>query len=299
MLDSALAHSLEEALSAHLSRPYRIREAHAVGGGCIHKSFLIDDGRTRFFVKTNAIQAAPMFAAEADGLTALAAFALRVPAVVACGESGDTAFLILEYLDLFPLDRAGGARLGEALAELHAQSAVGAESFGWSRDNFIGATPQANTPHPGWPAFFAQERLLPQLMLARARGMERTLVEKGERLAERVGAFFLAYQPSPALVHGDLWGGNAAQLADGTPVVFDPAVYRGDREVDLAMSELFGGFPESFYAAYRRALPLDEGFERRKTLYNLYHILNHFHLFGGGYLGAARRMIEKLLAETS
>jgi fructosamine-3-kinase len=127
--------------------------------------------------------------------------------------------------------------------------------------------------------------------------MERALRDKGERLTEHLGGFFLDYRPAPCLLHGDLWSGNAGMLPDGTPVVFDPAVHRGDREADLAMSELFGGFPEAFYAAYRAAWPLDPGYETRKTLYNLYHVLNHFNMFGAGYLGQARRMIQKLAAE--
>jgi len=234
--------------------------------------------------------------AEIDGLAALrAAQAVHVPDTfgIDLTPAGETC-LELEYLEIRPLDRASGARLGTQLAELHRHAG---DAYGWPRDNFIGDTPQSNQTHLTWAGFFAAERLRPQLAWAGANGMERTLRDKGERLAENLGAFFLDYRPLPSLLHGDLWSGNAAQLADGTPVIFDPAVYRGDREADLAMSELFGGFPESFYAAYRAAWPLDPGYETRKTLYNLYHILNHFNMFGAGYLNQARRMIEKLAAE--
>ncbi|MEW6165177.1 MAG: fructosamine kinase family protein [Pseudomonadota bacterium] len=233
--------------------------------------------------------------AEVDGLAALRATdCVRVPAVHDLGTNGREAWIEMEYLDLAPLDRAGGARLGQQLAALHRHAG---DTYGWSRDNFIGAAPQSNQSHRTWAGFFAAERLRPQLTMAGSNGMERVLREKGERLADNLGAFFLDYRPTPSLLHGDLWSGNAGQLPDGTPVIFDPAVHRGDREADLAMSELFGGFPESFYAAYRAAWPLDAGYETRKTLYNLYHVLNHFNLFGGGYLGQARRMIEKLTAE--
>lgn len=234
--------------------------------------------------------------AEIDGLAALrAAQAVRVPdsfgiSLTPAGE----ACLELEYLAIRPLDRGSGARLGTQLAELHRHAG---DAYGWPRDNFIGDTPQSNQTHLTWAGFFAAERLRPQLARASGNGMERTLRDKGERIAENLGAFFLDYRPGPSLLHGDLWSGNAAQLADGTPVIFDPAVYRGDREADLAMAELFGGFPESFYAAYRAAWPLDSGYETRKTLYNLYHVLNHFNLFGAGYLSQSRRMIEKLAAE--
>jgi len=246
----------------------------------------------RHFVKSGAAAAHPRFLAEAGGLAALRATgAVRVPAVIDCGCDAGQAWLALERLDLHPLDRAAGAALGRQLAQLH--RTLGPH-FGWEQDNFIGATPQENTPAAVWPIFFAQRRLLPQFRLARQSGMERQLVGQGERVAENVAAFFVAGHPAASLLHGDLWSGNAGRLADGTPAIFDPAVYYGDREADIAMAELFGGFPESFYAAYREAWPLSEGFETRKTLYNLYHILNHFNMFGAGYLGQARRMIERL-----
>ncbi len=249
------------------------------------------------FRKTLPLAQVARLDAEADGLAALRATGdVRVPTFVGAGQTATEAWLELEYLELESLDRAAGAKLGEQLAELHRHFSA-EDLYGWPRDNFIDATPQSNQSHRNWARFFATERLRPQLALASQHGMERTLRDKGERIAENLSAFFLDYRPLPSLLHGDLWSGNAAQLPDGTPVIFDPAVYRGDREADLAMSELFGGFPESFYAAYRHAWPLDPGYETRKTLYNLYHVLNHFNLFGAGYLNQVKRMIEKLLAE--
>lgn len=255
---------------------------------------------SRRFRKTGPAADLPRFEAEIDGLTALRATgAVRVPAVYGAGLAADgTAWLEVEYLELVALDRISGARLGTQLAELHRRTCMEPDAtYGWPRDNFIGTTPQSNQSHRSWASFFAAERLRPQLALASHNGMERALRDQGERIAANLGAFFLDYQPAPSLLHGDLWSGNAGALPDGTPVIFDPALYRGDRETDLAMSELFGGFPESFYAAYRLAWPLDPGYETRKTLYNLYHVLNHFNMFGGGYLGQARRMIQKLAAE--
>lgn len=267
----------------------------AVHGGSIHSAWRIGDGRREFFVKSGPPGSLPMFAAEAEGLRALAAAnAVRVPAVIADGASADDAYLILEALDLAPLDQAAGARLGEALAKLHR---VAGEHCGWPRDNFIGTTLQTNTPHPGWPHFFGDRRLRPQLELALKNGMEKTLVAQGMGVVDRLGGLFLDYRPPPGLLHGDLWSGNAGMLPDGTPAIFDPACYHGDRETDIAMAELFGGFPTSFFAAYRAAWPLDRDYERRKPLYNLYHVLNHFNLFGAAYLGQARRMIERLLAD--
>lgn len=241
-----------------------------------------------------------LFEAEMDGLAALRATrTVRVPETIDSGVSTDgLAWIELEYLELQPLTHLGGIDLGTQLAEMHRQSGADPEAtYGWPRDNFIGPTPQSNQSHRNWAGFYAAERLRPQLELATRNGMDSALIDKGSHLTEKLAGFFLDYRPVPCLLHGDLWSGNAAQLPDGTPVIYDPAVYRGDREADLAMAELFGGFPESFYAAYRAAWPLDAGYETRKTLYNLYHVLNHFNLFGSGYLGQARRMIEKLLAE--
>lgn len=254
----------------------------------------------RRFRKIGPMNRLAMFEAEVDGLAALRATqTLRVPEVFGTGVTEDgAAWIELEYLELATLSTRAGARLGEQLAALHWQTGhQAAAGFGWPRDNYIGLTPQSNRTHPNWAAFFANERLRPQLELARTHGMPGTTLSLGERVCERIGGFFLDYRPMPSLLHGDLWAGNAGELPDGTPVIFDPAVYRGDREADLAMAELFGGYPESFYAAYRSAWPLDPGFETRKTLYNLYHILNHFNMFGASYLNQARRMIEKLVAE--
>jgi len=288
--------AIAAAIGAATGEVFRLRSRQGAGGGCIHRSEVFADGERRFFVKRNAPEAAAMFRAEADGLGALAASgALRLPRVVCQGANDDASWLVLEYLPLKALDRVSAVRLGEALAVQH--RAPAGDAFGWPSDNFIGSTPQFNEPHGTWAYFFAERRLRPQLQLALTRGLDRPLFEAGERLVAGLAAFFVDETPRPSLLHGDLWSGNVAALPDGTPVIFDPAVYRGDREADIAMAELFGGFPESFYAAYRMAWPLSAGYETRKTLYNLYHILNHFNLFGGGYLGQARRMIERLLAE--
>ena len=235
-----------------------------------------------------------MFAAEAQGLHSLsAAAAVPTPTFITLGQNASGAFLVLEYLDLIPLSSPAGARLGTAMAKLHR---ITAESFGWAEDNFIGLTPQRNTSHRTWPYFFGEHRLRPQLQLAQQNGMGRALVTKGYGIIERIGGLFIDYRPAPSLLHGDLWSGNTAQISGGGPVIFDPACYYGDRETDIAMAELFGGFPLSFYAAYRAEWPLDSGYEARKPLYNLYHVLNHFNLFGNAYLGQAQRMIEGLLA---
>jgi fructosamine-3-kinase len=288
--------SIAAAIGKATAVPFAALSAGPVRGGSIHRAWHIDDGLRHYFVKTGGIAAAPMFAAEAQGLQALSASAaVRTPTFITRGQTDSEAFLVLEHLQLAPLDQAGGARLGMALAQLHC---ISGDSFGWTEDNFIGSTPQNNASHPSWPYFFGERRLRPQLQLALQNGMERALVAKGYGVIERIGGLFIDYRPAPSLLHGDLWSGNAAQTTgDGLPVIFDPACYYGDRETDIAMAELFGGFPIGFYAAYRTAWPLDRGYETRKPLYNLYHILNHFNLFGSAYLGQAQRMIERLLTE--
>jgi fructosamine-3-kinase len=286
--------AVEDALRARLGTRVRITASQPARGGDIHTALCIDTAEgTRFFVKLAAAAQLPMFEAEADGLAAIAASAsLRTPAVIACGASEGHAFLILEHLDLRPLQSAAdGARFAEALVALHRDID---EHFGWTRDNFIGRTPQANDPRDNWARFVVEQRLRPQFALARNQGADNALLRQGESLFERVPALFLDYRPQPSLLHGDLWHGNAALLADGTPVVFDPAVHRGDREADLAMSELFGGFPSTFYAAYRKAWPLHEDYEQRKQLYSLYHVLNHLNLFGRAYLREALRLATRL-----
>lgn len=289
--------TLSESLSAEIGRargrPFRAAASREAGGGCIHRALVLEGGGERWFVKLNSAQALPMFEAEQDGLVALAAAnAFRVPQPLCCGIVDGQSCLVLEHLDLQPVaERDGAIACGRALAALHRTTDT---RYGWRRDNFIGATPQANTESGSWARFFADARLRPQLERAAVHGQ--ALRKKGESLASMLPAFFLDHRPQPSLLHGDLWHGNAA-MCGNAPAVFDPAVYCGDREADLAMTELFGGFPEAFYAAYREAWPLSEGYESRKTLYNLYHVLNHLNLFGAGYLRQAERMIDKLLAE--
>jgi fructosamine-3-kinase len=295
-MQDTLLDQISAAIAAAEDRPYTARSHDALAGGCISRALVLEGDGRRYFVKLQEADKLSLFQAEMDGLAALAANgALRVPGAIACGTASGRAFLVLEYLELTAVtERQAAVRFGQALARLHRQHAG---QFGWHSDNFIGATPQANAVHPNWPFFFAQRRLAPQLALAARRGAERTLVSRGEKLVEKMAALFVDHRPAPSLLHGDLWYGNAALLPDGTPVVFDPAVYYGDREVDLAMSELFGGFPNAFYAAYRETWPLAPGYEQRKTLYNLYHILNHYNLFGRAYQSQAQRMIDSVLAE--
>ncbi len=265
----------------------------SVAGGSINRCYYWPAAGGPMFVKVGARAARAAFAAEADGLLELReARALRVPRVLATGATDAAAFLALEWIESGPADEACERRLGEGLAALHA---VTAPRFGFRRDNTIGRTPQANAWAADWVEFFRERRLRPQLALAAQRGFG-LLTGCGEQLLAALPALLAGHAPRASLLHGDLWGGNWLASTAGEPVLLDPAVYYGDRETDLAMTRLFGGFSAAFYRAYEAAAPLPPGAARRAALYNLYHVLNHANLFGGGYARQAHELIERLLA---
>jgi protein-ribulosamine 3-kinase len=264
-------------------------------GGSINRSYVITArSGTRYFLKINVASAREMFEAENEGLAELkAAAAVRVPETIACGATAGTAFLLMEFLDLGGRADAAGTRLGHQLATQHAKTA---NAFGWHRNNTIGSTPQRNKWDEDWIGFFGRQRLRYQLDLACETNAAK-LRDRGDRLVEKLPQFFDGYRPEPSLLHGDLWGGNWGVTQEGKPVIFDPAVYYGDREADLAMTHLFGGFGPEFYAAYDSAWPLDAGFKIRRDLYNLYHVLNHLNLFDGSYLQQGADLLDRLLAQ--
>ena len=288
---------MRAALEAATGRRLRASPAELSAGGGFASCQRWDSDSGPVFVKVAPVERAAMLEAEADGLRELAAArAVRVPAVLGCGRTAGHAFLALEWIEFRSGTSRTEALLGEQLARLHRTTA---SQFGWHRDNTIGATPQHNDWMQHWPAFFARHRLGFQLDLAARAGHGGRWLDRGHRLCEQLDRFFSDYRPQPALLHGDLWGDNWAADASGAPVLFDPATYYGDREADLAMTHLFGGFGRAFYAAYQAAWPLDPGADQRRDLYNLYHVLNHLNLFGGGYRAQAEAMIERLLARTS
>ncbi len=256
-----------------------ITASNAVGGGDINQAARIDlsNGQT-IFAKWHASPPPGMFAAEAFGLELLAqARALRVPQVYFHTEN----YLVMTWLGRGAAPtRAVDLRLGEGLAQQHRFSA---ERYGLPRDNFCGLTPQRNTPTENWVTFFGTHRLGAQMELASRRGhLPTERAKRLERLIARLGDFLPAHPPV-SLLHGDLWGGNRLVTAAGEPALIDPAVYFGDREADLAFTELFGGFSVAFYEAYRASWALEAGYHTRKHIYNLYHLLNHLNLFGESY----------------
>lgn len=258
-----------------------------VSGGCINECFKITLASGElYFLKVQSLENIDLFYTEAEGLKALANAGvvgdglLQVPQVRAVGECHSTAYLLMDFLQLRSLRGQEFSKLGEALAQLHSETK---DKFGFNVDNFIGETTQPNGFMSEWVDFYQQQRLSHQLSLATSRGANDTLIEVMETVIAAVPQLLNGYNPKASLLHGDLWSGNAACCIDGTPAIFDPAVYYGDRETDIAMTELFGGFTRDFYQGYNAVWRLDTGYERRKPLYQLYHSLNHFNLFGGSY----------------
>ena len=248
-----------------------------------------------YFIKIGSLNDLTLLMSETIGLEALAVTrAIKVPKVIFVGETSTCSFLICEYLDLKKDNLFSGKILGKQLALLHQNSN---EFFGLSEDNWICLNPQKKHWQENWISFFKKYRLQPQLIWAFERGYRSSLEEKSERLMEALPLFFDQYKPKPSLLHGDLWSGNWGTINNTTPVIFDPASYYGHREADMAMTKLFGGFPQVFYDAYNYQWGLDYGFKVRQNLYNLYHLLNHLTLFGEVYLRQTIDVFEQLLSE--
>ncbi|MBN4080558.1 fructosamine kinase family protein [Beggiatoa alba] len=283
---------LGKKISEAIAEPFAIQKHARVAGGCINTAYRIGSDSKHYFVKFNSADNLTMFEAEAEGLAELAkAKAVRVPLPICTGVMQQQSYIVMEYLSL--TGRGSMADFAEQLVAMHRHAQT---EFGWQRENTIGSTHQENKLDANWQSFWRQQRLGFQLNLAKAKGANKRLLQKGERLHADLSSFFGSYQPTASLLHGDLWSGNVAFEASGQAVIFDPATYYGDREADMAMTELFGGFSSDFYAHYQALWPLDDGYRVRKDLYNLYHILNHFNIFGGGYESQAEGICDRLLA---
>ncbi|MDX1812135.1 MAG: fructosamine kinase family protein [Gammaproteobacteria bacterium] len=286
---------IESAISAAENIDFQVKHARSIGGGSINSAYLLENDAHRYFVKLNSTRYADMFSAEAEGLAEMhMPGVIKVPRPVCWDSHGSTTYIVLDYIEFGRANANSAAMFGEQLAAMHK---VSQSQFGWYRDNTIGSTAQINTVSSNWLDFYRQHRLQFQIKLANEQGYNGELTSLGDKLCDSLESFFKSYQPQPSLLHGDLWSGNYDYDASGKPVIFDPAVYYGDREADIAMTELFGGFSAAFYDAYNNAWPLDDGYAVRKTLYNLYHILNHLNLFGGGYYSQAISMMRRLLSE--
>jgi fructosamine-3-kinase len=289
----ALTPELSSAVAAKLGTP--VASASPLSGGDINRAFRVTltDGQT-VFVKANERLEPRVFQVEARGLHWLREpGALRIPEVLAVADDASRiGYLVLELLESTRPRADFDEHLGRGLALVHGSHATG---FGLDHDNFIGSLPQDNTPAPTWPEFFRERRLLPQFeRAARAGRLSSTAVRLFQRLLDRLDALVGEDEP-PARLHGDLWGGNLHVGPQGEPCLIDPACYGGHREVDLAMMRLFGGFSERVFAAYDEAHPLQDGHQQRVPLYQLYPLLVHVNLFGGGYAGSVERALGTLV----
>jgi len=294
--------NISEQISDATQKEFFFEHAASISGGDSNQAWLLTGSirtdsklfTTQYFVKLNATDKAAMFAAEQAGLAAISAtHTVCVPRSITCGVSGQHSFLLLEYLAL--LVQGNGQLLGSQLAAMHR---VHADQFGWSRNNTIGVTPQHNNWSSDWISFWREQRIKFQLELAAHNGYGGVLQSLGKQVLDALPDLLADHTPQPSLLHGDLWGGNHAFMTNGTPVIFDPATYYGDREADIAMTELFGGFAPEFYSAYQLAYPLNTGYTKRKGLYNLYQVLNHCNMVSNGYVSQAERIMRDLLKKT-
>tara|TARA_B100001059_G_C17821845_1_gene578788 strand:+ start:649 stop:1536 length:888 start_codon:yes stop_codon:yes gene_type:complete len=244
------------------------------------------------FIKTCSVNFNEIFSAEVDGLLEISKTdSVRVPEVIGFGKTDSENYLALEWIDIKSPNKIIEASFGEQLAELHRTTS---KNFGWFRDNTIGLTPQINNSSKDWVNFFRENRLQYQLKLAYDNGFSGKLQQLGAILIEQLPLYFDSSKIEPSLLHGDLWAGNWGSYME-SPIVFDPAVYFGDRETDLAMTMLFGGFGKNFYEAYESCWPLRQGHQKRLKIYQLYHVLNHLNLFGPTYLKPAINLLNKIL----
>ena len=276
-----------------LSIDCSITASTTIGGGDINDAERVDTDRGRFFVKHNRPELAVMFRREKSGLELLRSVSsLRIPEVVFCGCTADRSCLVLEWMEQRSRQADFDAALGRGLAALHLHVA---REFGLGEDNFIGSLPQSNTATQSWCEFFGTHRIGAQLEIATGTGsLSSSTLANGWKLIE-VLSRWIPDSPEASLLHGDLWGGNYMTGPEGEPVLIDPAVYYGHREIELAFTELFGGFSPVFYGAYNEVFPLDEAYSERRDLYNLYPLLVHANLFGGHYAARVDAVIREYL----
>ena len=280
-------------LSEIFSQNISIKSAHQSSGGSINQSqTLLLSNNEKVFLKSNTCAPEGFFDCEAKGLSLLekANTGLKIPKVLAFNSSPNPQFIILEYLEEAPASREYIQRFGRFLATLHQNTN---KKFGLDHNNYIGSTVQKNTLEQNGTHFFTEHRIRFQQILARNTGkLPKKLDLQLDQLCDKLDSILNLDSESPALIHGDLWSGNHFPTQGDVPSIFDPAVYYGPREADLAMMELFGSMPQTFYSAYSEIYPLEPGFQERRKIYNLYHLLNHLNLFGDSYLGSVEKTVN-------
>ncbi|MCK5696867.1 MAG: fructosamine kinase family protein [Gammaproteobacteria bacterium] len=284
--------AISDHISETLNTPFHIQQTVAVGGGDINEAYqVIGNEQQAYFVKLNHVSLEFMFQVEFDSLNELLqAKNFRIPKPICFGVVGSKSYLVLEYITMNT--HGNQKKLGRALAQMHQ---ISTSDYGWYQNNVIGSSLQQNNKESDWLTFWREQRLMPQFQMLYDKGHQHQFQAITEQLFVHLDILLGKHQPIASLLHGDLWSGNYAFDHQGQPTIFDPALYYGDREVDRAMTELFGGFSQDFYQAYDEILPLEEGYQQRKIVYNLYHILNHANLFGASYLQQAKNMIDHII----
>ena len=290
MINPEIKGSIEEKLSQELATELRILNTTTISGGCINEGFRLETTSGPFFLKLNLADRFPkMFQAEAKGLELLnqhSNFTVPKPKVV--GASGVQQYLVMEWIGSGSATSDFNNQFGQWLAELHRSTQP---TFGLDHSNYIGSLPQSNNQYDSWPEFYWTERLQPQIRLATNSGLMTNAMTTGFDRFETHHTSLYPNEP-PALLHGDLWSGNYGVAENGSPMMFDPAVYYGHREMDLAMMKLFGGFSQLIFDAYDEHLPLETGWEERIPIGQLYPLMVHVNLFGSSY----GRQVEQILS---
>lgn len=283
--------SIEQEISKVIGEQFSIKHKQLVTGGDINLCYWLSDYQHNYFIKLNDKSRLKQFEAEAYSLSKIKQLnTISCPDVITSGTTLDKSYLVLEYLPINHANTKNWLLFGKQLAQMHQQSSHG--QFGWQHDNFIGNTLQPNDWRSNWRTFFAEQRIGWQLQLLSEKSIKLGDIEY---IITTCHDALLHHQVSPCLVHGDLWQGNVGFTEEGV-YIFDPACYFGDREVDIAMTELFGHMPDEFYQGYQEIYPLEKGYEKRKLIYNFYHTLNHANLFAGIYIEQSKAKLARILA---
>ena len=284
MISSHFKEHIAQALGSPISK------VNTISGGDISQAYCVHTSTQRFFLKVNeSVIALDMFLAEKKGLENInLAKTIKAPEVIHCGQHEGSSYLLLEFIASKNPTSKEFEALGHQLADLHTYF-VG-DSFGWKQDNYIGSLPQSNKNYGDWTLFYVHERLLPQLKMAKEKGLlNSSEIPSESYLVKGCRQFFPKVKP--ALLHGDLWSGNYLISDQGVPYLIDPALYFGHHEVDMAMTELFGGFSSNFYAAYAEQIPAETLQNERRDIYQLYYLLVHLNLFGRTYYPSVKQLL--------
>jgi len=283
--------SIEQAINAEIDHSFHIREKSSISGGDISLSYRLSDKNEHYFVKINDKNHVEYFESEAYALKQISALKeISCPDVITFGTTLNKSYLVLNYVHLESASHHQWRQLGQQLANMHKSSTHG--QFGWQTDNFIGDTIQPNAWCSNWKTFFAEQRIAWQLQLLHEKSIKFGDIDHITQVCHDA---LKHHHVEPCLVHGDLWQGNLG-FTESSSIIFDPACYYGDREVDIAMTELFGHLPPEFYQGYQDVFPLPNSYEQRKIIYNFYHVLNHANLFGGNYIDQSKAILSRIMS---